>query len=328
MICGLDSIAYPITYPVIALGNFDGVHRGHQVLIRQVVDRARAHRGTSIVITFQPHPLKVLAPDLKLKFLASFEEKLDLLRVIGVDHVLWVPFTKTLSLLSPEEFVVKLLYDKLHVKEVFVGAGFSFGKDRTGTVKDLERLGDRYGYTVQSIQTVMIGGKPVSSSRIRELLMTGDVSEAGRLLGRIYSIEGNVVPGSRKASLLGFPTANLDPPEDRVVPADGVYAAWGVLEENPHKGIAYIGTQPTLGRQARAVELHFFDPQTNLYQKRLRVGFQRLVREEKTFADQTELTGQIHIDVTRAKELLHGEPQGNLLGISDENDRPEIQAKG
>ena len=238
---GLESIDHPISYPVIALGNFDGVHQGHQVLIRQVVERARAHRGTSMVITFQPHPLQVLVPHLKLNFLASFEEKLELLRAIGVDHVLWVPFTKAISMLSPEEFVKKLLYDKLRVKEVFVGTGFSFGKDRIGTVNDLKRLGELYGYMVQSIQTVMTDGKPVSSSRIRELLKQGRVKEAARLLGRLYSLEGKIIRGHQRGTGLGFPTANLKIPKERVVPANGVYAAWGVMNHEIKKGVAYIG---------------------------------------------------------------------------------------
>lgn len=327
IIRGLEHPKKPPAYPVMALGNFDGLHRGHQVLIHQAVKRAQDRRGTSVVLTFEPHPLKVLAPHLDLKLLTSFDEKISLLQEMGVDQVVCVPFTPTFASQSPEEFAQNLLHNRLRVKEVFVGEDFAFGKNRTGTVKDLQRLGGRLGFEVYSIGAVTHRGEVVSSSRIREWLMAGRVREAAGLLGRIYSLEGKVVPGSRRGMALGFPTANLKPPVDRVVPADGVYAAWGVLEDRIEAGVAYIGTQPTLGPHERTIELHLFSSHSDLYQKTLRVGFCDFLREEKVFEDEERLTRQISQDIQQAKSLLHAKPRGILLGLPGEDDPPGTEGR-
>ena len=314
--------------PVVALGNFDGVHRGHQALIREVVERVRARSGTAIVLTFEPHPLKVLSPHLRLRFLTSFEEKAALLRDLGISNVFHVNFTPEFSRLSPEAFARTLLCEKLAVKEVFVGEGFNFGKDRTGRVEDLRRMGLEMGFTVTSIPTVSRDGKIVSSSRIRELLLGGKVREAAALLGRLYSLEGEVIPGDRRGSGLGFPTANLKPPGERVVPSDGVYAAWGVIDGILKKGVAYIGTQPTLGLRERTLELHLFEPQPELYGKRLRIGFQEWIRGEKVFTSKDELIGQIRSDIETAGGFFHPEPRGSLLQFPEESRRSGVRAGG
>jgi riboflavin kinase/FMN adenylyltransferase len=307
----------PVPYPVVALGNFDGLHRGHQALIRSVVERARTRNGTSVLLTFEPHPLKILAPHLDLKLLSTFDEKIGLLEEMGVDRVVCVPFTPAFASQSPEEFAHDLLHLHLQVKEVFVGDDFAFGKNRTGTVKDLKRLGSRLGFEVHSIGAVTVEGEVVSSSRIRELLTAGRAKEAARLLGRVYSLEGKVIPGSRRGMALGFPTANLKPPDDRVVPADGVYAAWGVLQDQIKPGVAYIGTQPTLGPSERTVELHLFESHPDLYHKTIRVGFWDFIRDEKVFPNQNQLIRQIVQDVDAAKGLLRPKPRGGML-ILDE----------
>lgn len=310
---GLDQISRPPDYPVVALGNFDGVHLGHRALVRSVVERARSCGGTSLVITFKPHPLKVLAPEAHLRFLATESEKESLLGALEVDRVVYVPFDRAFSRLSPEAFAEAVLHERLRVREVFVGDGFSFGRDRSGTVGDLERFGSRLGYGVRPVRNVEVDGKPVSSSRIRGMLIEGRVREAATLLGRIYSIEGKVSGGKREASGLGFPTANLEPPADRVIPADGVYAAWGILEGKLHKGVAYIGTQPTLGPRDRTMELHLFESFPDLYGKTLRIGFQDYIREERVFSDPGELAGRIAEDIAQARDFLREEPTGNLL---------------
>jgi riboflavin kinase/FMN adenylyltransferase len=325
-ILDLDQIKNPPRDPVVALGNFDGVHRGHQALIRRVVDRARKRPGTAVVLTFEPHPLKVLSPGLRLQFLASLEEKTALVHELGVSKILCLNFTPAFSRLSPEAFVRTLLHEKLGVKEVFVGEGFSFGKGRSGSVDDLRRLGGELGFSVSSIPTVRLEGKVVSSSRIRELLIEGRVREAAALLGRLYSLEGEVVPGSRRGSGLGVPTANLKPPEDRVVPSDGVYAAWGVIEGALKKGVAYIGTQPTLGLRERTLELHLFDPQPDLYGKRLRIGFHDWIRGEKVFSSREELVAQIRKDLAAARETFLPEPSGGLLRLPEQNRWPGVGA--
>ena len=313
---GFEYLKEPLPYPVITLGNFDGLHRGHQFLIGKVLERAKRQSGTSIVLTFDPHPLKVLAPDIQLKLLTDSDEKAWLLREMGVDRVFFVRFNQALSSLSAEMFVQQLLYDQLHLKEVLVGENFSFGKNRAGTVKDLQVMGDRLGFGVESIETVRIGGKVASSSRIRELLISGDVGEAAHLLGRVYSLEGKIVQGAKRGRALGFPTANLALPDERVIPADGVYAAWGFLEGRLERGAAYIGTQPTLGTQERTIELHFLESKPDLYGKTLRVGFQQQIRQEEAFKDQDSLIKQIEKDIQVAKGLLTEEPVGRLLSIS------------
>ena len=317
IIHGLEHLKESLAYPVATLGNFDGLHRGHQVLIQQVVKRAQAQNGTSIVLTFEPHPLKVLQPHLELKLLASFDEKLSLLKEMGVDRIVCIPFTQAFSLLSPEEFVRELLCRRLQVKEFFVGGDFAFGKDRTGTIKDLQRMGNQLGFKVCSIETVTLDKKTVSSSRIRELITTGRVKEAVRFLGRIYSLEGRVIPGSGRGKTLGFPTANLKLPQDRVIPADGVYAAWGVLAHKLEKGVAYIGTQPTLGPHERTIELHLFEPHPGLYGENLRVGFQKYLREEKVFASQEALVHQIGEDIHQAMNFLDSKPGRGMLTLED-----------
>lgn len=328
IIRGLEHQKKPPAYPIVALGNFDGLHRGHQVLIQQAVKRARDRRGTSIVLTFEPHPLTVLAPHLDLKLLTSFNEKISLLEEMKVDQVVCVPFTPTFASQSPEEFAQNLLHNRLRVKEVFVGEDFAFGCNRTGTVKDLQRLGTRLGFEVYSIGAVTHRGEVVSSSRIRELLMAGRVKEAARLLGRVYSLSGKVVRGSRRGMTLGFPTANLKPPVDRVVPADGVYAAWGVLEDRIGEAVAYIGTQPTLGPHERTVEVHLFSSHPNLYQKTLRVGFCDFLREEKVFEDEERLIRQISQDIQQAQSLLPTRPRGVMLGLSGEDDPSGTERRG
>jgi riboflavin kinase / FMN adenylyltransferase len=317
IIHGLEHLKKSPAYPVATLGNFDGLHRGHQVLIRQVVERAHAQKGASMVLTFEPHPMKVLQPHLDLKLLASFDEKASLLKEMGVNQIICIPFTQAFSLLSPEEFVRELLCQRLEVREVVVGEDFAFGKNRIGTFKDLQWLGGQLGFKVFSIGTVTLDEKAVSSSRIRELIMAGHVKEAARLLGRLYSLEGGVIPGSRRGTTIGFPTANLKLPRDRVIPADGVYAAWGVLDRKLEKGVAYIGTQPTLGPQERTIELHLFESHPGLYGEKLRVGFQKYLREEKVFASREELIKQIREDIQQAMNFLDSEPRREMLTLED-----------
>jgi riboflavin kinase / FMN adenylyltransferase len=317
IIHGLEHLKKSPAYAVATLGNFDGLHRGHQALIRKVVERAHAQKGSSMVLTFEPHPLKVLHPHMDLKLLASFDEKLSLLKEMGVSQIVCIPFTQAFSLLSPEEFVRELLCQRLKVREIFVGEDFAFGKNRTGTIKDLQRMGSQMGFEIFSIETVSLDKKAVSSSRIRELVMTGQVQEAARLLGRIYSLEGRVIPGSGRGKTLGFPTANLKLPQDRVIPADGVYAAWGVLANTLEKGVAYIGTQPTLGPHERTIELHLFESHPGLYGENLRVGFQQYLREEKVFESQEALVHQIGEDIRRAMNFLDSKPGRGMLTLED-----------
>jgi len=292
-------------YPVVAIGNFDGVHRGHQAILKQAVDRAKTRKGTGIVLTFEPHPLRVLSPMKDLKFLMTFEERLRWIEQIGIRQVRAVSFTRPFADLPPREFVRKILCDDLGAKEVFVGDHFAFGKDRLGTVRDLRALGDEFGFQVHAVEAVSIGGRPVSSSRIRECLMAGRVADARELLGRDYSLEGRIVPGAHRGRSLGYPTANFIPPAEQVTPGNGIYAVRAELKGRILNGVSYIGTQPTLGSRERRVETHLFEPQDDLYDLPIRVSFVEWIRPEQTFKDKTELVRQIEEDIQKAKTFLN-----------------------
>ncbi|HET6466065.1 MAG TPA: bifunctional riboflavin kinase/FAD synthetase [Nitrospiria bacterium] len=291
-------------YPVVAIGNFDGVHRGHQAILKQTVDRAKATGGTGIVLTFEPHPLKVLAPAMDLKFLMTFEERLHWIETLGIRQVRLVSFTHSFANLTPTEFVRNILCDDLGAKEVCVGAQFTFGKGRKGTVKDLAALGGDLGFQVHPIAAISVAGSPVSSSRIRECLLAGRVAAARELLGRAYRLEGRVIPGKRRGRALGYPTANFRPPGGLVIPCNGIYAVEAEIKGRIFPGVSYIGTQPTLGSLERMVETHLFEPQPDLYDQLLRVSFVEWIRPEQTFKDKQELLRHMEEDIRKAKAIL------------------------
>lgn len=291
-------------YPVIAIGNFDGVHRGHQAILKQTTDRAKANAGTGMVLTFEPHPLKVLAPTVDIKFLMTFEERLRWIEAAGVRTVRAVSFSREFANRTPRDFAEKILHDDLGAKEVLVGTHFAFGKDRKGSVRDLQMFGDEMGFRVHAVEAVLVGGRPVSSSRIRECLISGRVADARELLGRDYSLEGRVVPGARRGRALGYPTANFIPPDDRVIPANGIYAVRAEIKGRFVNGACYIGNQPTLGSRDRMVETHLFEPQADLYGLPILVRFVEWIRPEQTFEDESELLRQIEEDIHKAKAIL------------------------
>jgi riboflavin kinase/FMN adenylyltransferase len=291
-------------YPVVAIGNFDGVHRGHQAILKQTVDRAKATGGTGMVLTFEPHPLKVLAPTMDLKFLMTFEERLHWIETTGIRQVRVVSFTHSFANLTPLEFARNILCDDLGAKEVCVGAQFAFGKERKGTVMDLAAMGHDFGFQVHPVEAVTVAGSPVSSSRIRECLLAGRVAAARELLGRTYRLEGRIIPGTRRGRSLGYPTANFRPPGDLVIPCNGIYAIQAELNGRILPGVSYIGTQPTMGPLERMVETHLFEPQPDLYDQLLRVNFVEWIRPEQTFKDKQELLRYIEEDIRKVKAIL------------------------
>lgn len=297
-----DEIVRP--YPVGTIGNFDGHHLGHRALLQRVVETARRERGTAAVLTFDPHPVKILAPHVDLLFLTSGDEKLARFEEAGIDEVISLEFTQAFASLSPEMFAEQVLSKGLGLKEVFVGQHFAFGHKRAGQIDDLTRLGKRFGFIVHPTPPVMINGRVVSSTCIRQLIIAGQVDQAAVLLGRHYALSGIVHPGEGRGRTLGCPTANLKLPPDRVAPADGIYAAVAILDHERHDSVAYIGTRPTFDGNERGLEVSVLDGIYELYGRTLTVEFIARIRGDAQFDSGEALSRQITADVDSARGIL------------------------
>ena len=291
-------------YPVATIGNFDGHHLGHRALLRTVVETARKAQGTALVLTFDPHPVKILAPQVDLRFLTSPEEKLDRFREAGIDEVVFLEFNQAFAALSPETFGEQVLSRALKLKEIFVGQHFAFGYKRAGKIADLVALGSRHEFGVHPVTPVMAHGGIVSSTRIRQLIQAGDVNQAALLLGRWYAVTGEVSSGAQRGQELGWPTANLRLPPDRVVPPDGVYATVTVWNQRRYDSVSYIGTRPTFDAGERLLEVHLLDESQNLYGRQITVEFVQPVRGDMRFDGADALSRQIVRDVETARTML------------------------
>jgi len=297
-------------HPVVTIGNFDGHHQGHLSLLRTVVARAREANGTAIAMTFDPHPVRVLAPHVELRFLTSPEEKLERFKSAGMDEVVFLEFTPELAAMTPEQFAEVVLHRRLNVAELFVGEHFAFGKGRAGRISDLQRFGATMGFAVHPVRPVTLNGDVVSSTRIRHLIQAGQMEAAALLLGRSYGITGTVVSGQQQGQALGWPTANLRIPSDRVIPPDGVYAARASYDGKPYDAIAYIGSRPTFGVGERLIEVNLLGHRDNLYGKVMTVEFIEHLRGDHTFPSAQDLAAQIARDVERAKASLRRHADG------------------
>ncbi len=303
VIRGLQTLDKEFPDPVVTIGNFDGVHLGHQKIFRKVIDAARG-RGTSIVLTFDPHPLKVIAPDRKLKLLTPLDEKIRLIEMTGIDVFLCIDFDREFAKMAPDDFVREVLVEKLKVKHVIVGHNYRFGKGKKGTTDLLRRRGRKYGFKVNVVRNRRISGYIVSSSRIRQLLLWGRVCEAATLLGRPYSIHGRVITGAgRGASILGIPTANIETPNE-LAPREGVYAVKVKINGNVYDGVANIGKNPTFGGEELSYEAHLFDFNGDLLGRDIRLFFIDRIRGERTFPDAESLKKEIDKDIETAKLIL------------------------
>ena len=291
-------------FPVATIGNFDGHHRGHRALLDRVVETARRMDGTAMVLTFDPHPVKILAPHVDLKFLTSPEEKLQRFEAAGIDEVVFLEFTPAFAALSPEIFAQEVLYRGLRVRQIFVGQHFAFGKGRTGTVMTLTSLGQQFGFLVDPVEPVLAEGGVVSSTRVRKLIQEGQVEQAARLLGRQYTLSGSVVRGAQRGQELGWPTANLKVPSERVLPRDGVYATVTRWNQQLFDSVAYIGKRPTFDDGERLLEVYLLDERRELYGERIDVQFLERLRGDVHFPTADDLSRQIAADVTHAKAIL------------------------
>ncbi len=290
--------------PVLALGNFDGLHRGHLKIIERVRRRADERGGVALVLTFDPHPTHVVRPDKAPKLLMTPSEKFEALAHAGMDGAAVVRFTRELSLWTPEQFVERVLVEWLHVAEVWVGANFLFGHDRAGNFSLLRLLGARYGFRAEKIDPVRYKDFVVSSTRVRRLVAEGRVDEAAALRGRHYFIEGSVVQGDGRGRQLGFPTANVASVNE-LIPPDGVYATLLLLDGAIRSSITNIGVRPTFGGGgAPVVETHVFDFDGDLYGRTVRVAFVQRLRDERPFPGVDALRHQIEADCAHARGLF------------------------
>ena len=290
--------------PVLALGNFDGLHRGHAKIIDRVRRRAGERGGTPAAMTFDPHPPRVVRPDKAPALLMTTEQRLEALARAGMQGVAVVRFTQEMSGWDPETFVRTVLVEWLHVVEVWVGANFLFGHDRAGTFSVLRTLGARYGFRAEKIDAVRYKDFVVSSTRIRRLIAEGRVDEAGALLGHHYFIDGTVIHGAARGREMGFPTANLETRNELLPPA-GVYATTASVKGIAYPSVTNIGTRPTFGEGDRLhVETHLLDASRDLYDATVRLSFVQRLRDERAFPDVDALRAQIDADCRAAKRLF------------------------
>jgi riboflavin kinase / FMN adenylyltransferase len=290
--------------PVLALGNFDGVHRGHQKILDRVRRVAHERGATSVVMTFDPHPPRIVRPDKAPALLMTKEQKLEALAAADVQGAAIVRFTRELSQWDPETFVRLVLVDWLRVSEVWVGANFLFGHDRSGNFSTLRALGGRFGFRAEKIDPVRYKDFVVSSTRIRRLVSEGRVDEASALLGHEYSLDGTVMRGDGRGRGIGFPTANLCT-QNELLPPHGVYATTVTIDSVVHPSVTNVGVRPTVDSSGRAVvESHIFDFDRDVYGAAVRVGFVQRLRDERAFESIDLLRAQIAADCTRARVLF------------------------
>lgn len=303
IIIGIEAFNRSYSNPVLTIGNYDGVHLGHQKILSMVLQKAQEIKGTSMVMTFDPHPVKVLAPERDIKLLTTSEEKAKLIKAMGIDVLLFINFNKEFANMLPDDFINTVLVEKFQVREIIVGTNYAFGRHKKGTIELLRRRGEKYGFEVKAVRQVMVHGNVVSSSAIRSLLLKGAVYEASKYLGRAYSIEGSVIKGKgRGQSLLNIPTANITTPVE-IAPKEGVYAVKVGLKGKIYDGVANIGKNPTFGNQEVSYEVHLFNFSGNLLGQNLRVCFIDRIRGERTFPDIASLEKQIKQDMESAREI-------------------------
>ncbi|MGQ9858655.1 MAG: bifunctional riboflavin kinase/FAD synthetase [Thermodesulfobacteriota bacterium] len=298
--------AHPFQNPVVTLGNFDGVHLGHQRIFRLLIERAAQIGGPSVVYTFEPHPIKVLYPDRRMPLITSYEERAALVEQLGVDVLVSAPFDQEFARQGAHEFVEEVLVRGIGAKQVLVGYDYAFGRHREGNTALLRRLGREMGFGVEIVPPVMLNGAAVSSSRIRAVVEEqGDVALAAKMMGRHFSIHGKVVRGHRRGKSIGYPTANLSLAGE-LLPKPGVYAVTVTRPGRPGLwgGMANLGTNPTFGDAALSFEVHIFDFHKDIYGQELRVAFVERLREERRFPSVEELVAQLRRDEELSRSIL------------------------
>jgi riboflavin kinase / FMN adenylyltransferase len=289
--------------PPVTLGNFDGVHLGHQKAFALLRDRARELRAEAVALTFEPHPVSVLKPERAPKRILTPKQKQEVIADHSIDHLVVIHFTKEFSQVTAEEFVERVLVRKLQAAELVLGANFRFGRGREGDLESLRKLGAALGFVVHQVEAAQYAGEIISSSRIRKSLEEGAVEEAKAMLGRPHFLEGEVIRGDGRGKLMGFPTANLKVDGDVLV-ADGVYVTEATVGGETISGMTHVGRRPTFGLEERTVETHLFDFTRDLYEARIRLHFHHRIRGTVKFSSAEALQEQLRLDRQEAQGFL------------------------
>ncbi len=311
----IDEPGLAISGTVATMGNFDGIHLGHQILVRNTVEESRRLGYPSTVLTFEPHPLKILAPERAPLLILSYEDKMDLLEGIGVDIVVAQRFDRDFASIAADDFVRRFLVDRLKVRKLWVGRDLRFGQGRKGGTEDLLRLAPGAGFEVSVLDPILLDGVRISSTRIRQLVEAGRVDEVRPMLGRYHFVSGRVVTGHRRGQTLGFPTANIAA-QTEVVPLNGIYATLIQLKSKQWLSVSSVGVNPTFGGGSRTVESFILDFEGNLYGEGVKLSFVQRIRDEKNFVRVEDLIAEMHEDVKRAEAVFEG------LGLRAKADPP------
>ena len=297
---------------VVTIGTFDGVHIGHQKIISRLVEVARQKDGEAVILTFFPHPRMIIHPDdLNIKLISTMDEKAERLAELGIDHLIITPFTRDFSNLTPQEYIREVLVDKIGTSQIIIGYDHRFGKDRKGGLEELQKFASDFGFEVEEIPEQDINDVSVSSTKIRNAILSGDVKTAHDFLGYAFHLTGKVIKGDQLGRKLGFPTANLYIAETyKLIPSDGIYAVSiefksGSAGLKSAKGMAYIGHRPTINGMSRNIEVNIFDFNEDIYGQTIRINFQEYLRADQKFNSLEELGEQLIKDETAARNVLY-----------------------
>ncbi|MCK4911739.1 MAG: bifunctional riboflavin kinase/FAD synthetase [Thermodesulfovibrionales bacterium] len=301
---GLDAVTQKQKGSAVTIGNFDGVHLGHQKILASLKEEAVSLGVPTLALTFDPHPVKLFAPERDLALLTPPEAKARLLERYGIDALLFIEFTREFARLGADEFIEEILVRRLGARAVVVGNGYVFGRGKEGTTDLLRRRGRKHGFEVHVVRQAVVEGKPVSSTRVRHIVSNGNVAKAARLLGRPYSMRGEVITGAgRGTPILKIPTANITTPYE-AVPKDGVYAVRVMVGTDRYDGAASLGSNPTFKDAKRSYEVHIFDYEGDLRGRELKIIFIERLRDQKAFGSISELKAQITDDIARCRDIL------------------------
>ncbi len=291
----------------LTVGTFDGVHAGHRVLIRTVVKQAEKSGGRCVIVTFDPHPREIINPgDAGIKLLSTLKERCQLLADLGIDEMVVIPFDRDFSLLSSEEFVKEIIWEKIGVSNFIIGYDHHFGRDREGTIETVKRLGVELGFTSQVVSKQEVGDKTVSSTAIRKAIQyMGDMTLSAKFLERYYLLNGTVIHGDKRGKSLGFPTANIQPENpSKVIPKIGVYATWIRVNDGYYRGMMNIGERPTFNETNFSIEVHILDFNDDIYGKEIQAQFVERIRDEMKFSGKEELIEQLNKDKEMTINIL------------------------